>query len=72
MPLPSALMAGDADSRTLEDGAGAIDRLGTSVRQVRRDQMELGPTESDTGRSWFLLSSGATGADITEWHMVHG
>ena len=30
-------------------------RLGTSVRPVRRDQMELG---SDTGRSWFLLSPG--------------
>ena len=32
-------------------------RLATSVRQVRRDQKELGPTELDTGRSRFLLSS---------------
>ena len=24
------------------------------------------------GYSWFLLSPGATGADITEWHMVQG
>ena len=29
-----------------------------SVRRVTRDQMELGPTGSDTGRSWFLLSCG--------------
>ena len=31
-------------------------RLGTSVRQVTRDQKELGPTESDRECSWFLLS----------------
>ena len=30
----------------------------TSVRQVTRDQMELGPTGSGTGRSCFLLSPG--------------
>ena len=35
-----------------------LSRLATSVRQVTRDQMELGPTESDMGRSRFLLSSG--------------
>ena len=29
----------------------------TSVRQASRDQKEPGPTESDTGRSWFLPSS---------------
>ena len=31
-------------------------RLATSIRQVTRDQMEPGPAEFDTGRSWFLLS----------------
>ena len=31
--------------------------LATSVRQIRRDQKELGPTESVTRRSRFLLSS---------------
>ena len=38
------------------------DRLATSVRQVTRDQMEPGPTESDMGRSWFLLSPGCDGS----------
>ena len=33
-------------------------RLAAGLRQVRRDQMGLGPTGYDTGRSWFLLSSG--------------
>ena len=33
-------------------------RLATGVRQVTRDQMEPGPTEVDTGRICFLLSSG--------------
>ena len=33
----------------------------TSVRRVRRDLKERGPTESDTGRSWFLPSSGCNG-----------
>ena len=32
-------------------------RLAPGFRQVRRDQMELNPTEPDTGRIWFLLSS---------------
>ena len=34
--------------------------LATSVRPVGRDQTELDPTESHTGRGWFLLSPGAT------------
>ena len=33
-------------------------RRATSVCQLRHDQMEQGPTESHTGRSTFLLSSG--------------
>ena len=40
-------------------------RLATSVCQVTRDEMELGPTGSHTGHSRFLLSSGATGADVS-------
>ena len=39
-------------------GNGNQNRLAASVCQVTRDQMELGPTGSDTGRSRFLLSSG--------------
>ena len=33
-------------------------RLAANVYQVTPDQMELGPSESDTGRSCFLLSPG--------------
>ena len=40
-------------------------RLATRVCQVRCDQMEPGPTESDTGRRWFLLSSGC---DRSRYH----
>ena len=41
-----------------------------SVRQVRREQMEPGPTESDTGRRWFLLISGC---DRSRYYRVaHG
>ena len=36
-------------------------RLATSVCQLRRDQIEPGRTESYTGRSTFLLSSGGAG-----------
>ena len=36
-------------------------RLATSVRQLRHDQMEQGPTEPQSGRSTFLLSSGGAG-----------
>jgi len=36
-------------------------RLGTSVCQLRHDQMEQGPTEPHAGRSTFLLSSGGAG-----------
>ena len=35
---------------------GGYPPLATGVRQVRRDQKELDLTESDTGRSSFLLS----------------
>ena len=45
-------------------------RLAASVRQVRRDQMELGPTGSDTERSWFLLSSGCDGSRY--YRVAHG
>ena len=49
---------------------GRFIRLATSVRQVTRDQMDPGPTELDTGRSWFLLSSGG---DISRYYRVaHG
>ena len=34
--------------------------------------MELSPTESDTGRSRFLLSSGCDRSRYAEWHMVRG
>ena len=51
-------------------GGRAGGRLATSVRQVTRDQMEQGPTGSDTGRSWFLLSSGC---DRSRYYRVpHG
>ena len=33
-------------------------RLAASIRQVTRDKKDLGPTEPDTGRGWFLLNSG--------------
>ena len=33
-------------------------RLAASARQVTRDQKKLVLTEADTGRSWFILSSG--------------
>ena len=33
-------------------------RLATSVCQLRHDRMEQGPTQPQTGRSTFLLSSG--------------
>ena len=36
--------------------AGGRSRLVTSVWRVRRNQKEPGPTESDTGQSWFLLT----------------
>ena len=36
-------------------------RLATSVRQLRHDQMEQGPTELHAGRSTFLLSLGGAG-----------
>ena len=40
--------------------AASLDLPLASARSpvIRSDQMELGPTGSDTGRSWFLLSSG--------------
>ena len=45
-------------------------RLAGSVHQVRRHQMGLGPTESDTGCGWFLLSSGC---DRSRYYRVtHG
>ena len=48
------------DPRTCGFGrAAVVSRLATSVRQVTRDQMELGPTGADTGRSCFLLSCGS-------------
>ena len=43
-------------------------RVTTKVRQVRRDQKELVPTESDTGHSWFLLSFGCN----IGWHTDTG
>ena len=36
-------------------------RCATSVRQLRHDQTEQGPTEPHAGRSTFLLSSGGAG-----------
>ena len=33
-------------------------RRAASAHQVTHDQDELGPTEADMGRGWFLLSSG--------------
>ena len=36
-------------------------RLATSIRQLRHDQMEQGPTEPHAGRSTCLLSSGGAG-----------
>ena len=36
-------------------------RFATSVRRLRHDPMEQGPTEPHTGRSTFLLSSGGVG-----------
>ena len=39
------------------DGVGRF-RPATSVRHVRHDQKEPGPTKSDTGRGSFLLSFG--------------
>ena len=38
-----------------------VTRLATGIRQVRPDQMEPGPTASNTGRSRFLLSSACDG-----------
>ena len=38
-------------------------RLATSVRQLRHDQMEQGPTEPRTGRGMFLLSFGGAGGE---------
>ena len=39
-------------------------RLATSVRQLRHDPMEQGPTEPHAGRSTFLLSSGGAGGRV--------
>ena len=36
---------------------GLNTRLETSVRQISRDHMVLGPTEVFIGHGWFLLSS---------------
>ena len=58
-------------SQTEGDGVQRFPpRLATSVRQVTRDQMEPGPTGSDTGRSWFLLSSGCDGSRY--YRVAHG
>ena len=64
-PLPAAAERGvwvipvDAAQELVFGGGPPVpDRLATSVQQMRRDQKELGLTESDTGRSRFLLSSG--------------
>ena len=58
-PGSTRRIALNADGRTAAcRRAKHITRLATSVRQVTRDQMELGPTGSDTGRSCFLLSPG--------------
>ena len=43
-----------AHGHKMEDGS----RVATSVRQLRHDQMEQGPTEAHAGRSTFLLSFG--------------
>ena len=37
---------------------GACNGFATGVRQLRHDQMVLGPTELRAGCSWFLPSSG--------------
>ena len=39
-------------------------RLATSIRRLRHDQMEQGPTEPHAGRSTFLLSSGGAGGRV--------
>ena len=39
-------------------------RLATSVRQLRHDQMEQGPTEPHAGHSTFLPSSGGAGGRV--------
>ena len=41
-----------------------LTRPATSVRQLRHDPMEQGPTEPHAGRSTFLLSSGGAGGRI--------
>ena len=41
----------------------------TSVRRVTPDEKGPGPTESDSGRGWFLPSSGW---GLTEWRVVQG
>ena len=50
--------------REIEGGVGAVmHRTATSVRQLRRDRMEQGPTEPHARRSTFLLSSGGAGGE---------
>jgi hypothetical protein len=78
---PAQCMALEATSRSQDSGAVQSwkvhgvqfcvwPRLATSVRQVTRDQTRLSPTRSDTGRSWFLLSSGC---DRSRYYRVaHG
>ena len=65
------LVLAGGNGRCLQcDHIAVVSRLATSIRQVIHDQMELSPTESDTGCSWFLLSSGC---DRSRYYRVaHG
>ena len=51
-PVPMRPQRGPPKGRPLPS------RSSTGVRQVTPDQMEPGPTESDTGCGWILLSPG--------------
>ena len=52
----------DTSCGSLNEMTPSTPDLLLAVRQVTRDQMELGPTESNTGRGWFLLRSGCDGS----------
>ena len=69
-PPPQPLGLGTPGARrSLQSGATPIHypaapapNFAAIIRHVTCDQSDLGPTEPDTGRGWFLLTSGFTGS----------
>ena len=59
-PLIQSVMVWPRPRLSQEGGV----RLATSVCQLRHDQMEQGPTEPQSERSTFLLSSGGAGGRV--------